>query len=38
MEAIWETLEIVSDKDMMKAIRDFETSKVKLKRFDPTRG
>ena len=35
MEAILETLEIMADKDAMKAIRDFESGRVKLKRFDP---
>lgn len=35
MEAILETLEIMADKNMMKAIRDAESGKVKPKVFDP---
>ncbi len=35
MEAILETLEIMADKQMMKAIRNYESGKVKLKAFDP---
>jgi hypothetical protein len=35
MEAILETVEILADKEIMKAIRDYESGKVKLKAFDP---
>lgn len=35
MEAILETLEILADKQLIKAIRDFEGGKIKPKAFRP---
>jgi len=37
MEAILETLQIMSDKEVMKSIRDYESGKVKPKPFNPDR-
>jgi prevent-host-death family protein len=34
MEAILETLEIMADKDAKKSIRDYESGKIKPKRFN----
>ena len=35
MEAILETIEIMSDRKAMKAIRDYEAGKLRLKKFAP---
>ena len=35
MEAILETMEIMSDRKAMKAIRDYEAGKLPLRKFDP---
>jgi prevent-host-death family protein len=35
MEAILETLQITADQNIMKSIRDFETGRVRPKRFCP---
>ncbi|HEV8543445.1 MAG TPA: type II toxin-antitoxin system prevent-host-death family antitoxin [Verrucomicrobiae bacterium] len=35
MEAILESMEILSDKAIMKSIRDYESGKTKPKSFDP---
>ena len=35
MEAILESMEILSDRAIMKSIRDYESGKVKPKSFDP---
>ena len=35
MEAILETIEVLGDKSLVKSIRDFESGKVKPKRFSP---
>jgi prevent-host-death family protein len=35
MEAILESMEILSDKHVMKSIRDYESGKIKPRPFDP---
>lgn len=35
MEGIIETIEIMSDRKAMKAIREYEAGKLRLKKFDP---
>ena len=35
MEAILETIEIMSDRNAMKTIREYEAGKLKLKEFSP---